>query len=234
MKTVVVTGGSGAIGVEICKQFKSSGYNVALFYHSNEKKACEISREYGIKAYFVDLQDENSVISALNSVRNDFGKISCLINCAGICKRGCLQDFSSTDFDNIFAVNVKGAFLCGKHVLSDMLYYEKGDIINISSVWGQRPASCEVLYSASKGAIDSFTKSLADELSGSGIKVNALSLGFVDTPMNKGLSSDDIKEFLSNNGFDRVILPEEVGKACLKIVNGKASGKIVKLYGIDK
>ena len=124
--------------------------------------------------------------------------------------------------------------MCGKHVLSDMLYYEKGDIINISSVWGQRPASCEVLYSASKGAIDSFTKSLADELSGSGIKVNALSLGFVDTPMNKGLSSDDIKEFLSNNGFDRVILPEEVGKACLKIVNGKASGKIVKLYGIDK
>ncbi len=230
MKTVVITGGSGAIGSTIAELFKKEGYSVAVIYNKNKQKA-ELLKKDGIKAYRADVGDEQSVKAAIKQIKNDFGRITCLINCAGITKRACLQDCSANDFDEIFSANVKGAFLFSREVISDMLFCEKGDIINISSVWGERAASCEVLYSASKGAVNMLTVSLAQELCFTPIKVNAIALGFVDTPMNKGLSQEEIADFLEENGFTRLVTPQEVALSCLKLVKGKKSGKIIKLFG---
>ncbi len=231
MNTVVITGGSGAIGSAIAELFKKEGYSVAVIYKTNKEKATNLAEKIGVKAYYADVGDEKSVKKAIEEIRRDFGRITCLINSAGITKRACLQDCTGQDFDDIFSANVKGAFLFSKEVISDMLFCEKGDIINISSVWGERPASCEVLYSASKGAINMFTKSLSDELSFTPIKVNAIALGFVDTPMNKGLTQEEIADFLDDNGFSRLVSPEEVAERCLKTVKGKGTGKIIKLFG---
>lgn len=230
MKTVVITGGSGAIGSAIAELFKKEGYSVAVIYNKNKEKAEQLKKE-GINVYQADVGDEQSVKEAIKRIKSDFGRITCLINSTGITKRACLQDCTGQDFDEIFSANVKGAFLFSKEVISDMLFCEKGDIINISSVWGERPASCEVLYSASKGALNMFTVSLARELCFTPIKVNAVALGFVDTPMNKGLSQEEIEDFLEENGFARLVTPQEVAQCCLKLVNGKKSGKIIKLFG---
>ena len=230
MKTVVVTGGSGGIGSQICKSFASIGYKVALIYNTNLSRAQELEG-YGVKIYQADVTSEQSVNSAFDKIRAELGKISVLINCAGISVKGLFQCCSSEDFDKIFGVNVKGVFNCTKAVISDMLELEGGDIINISSIWASRPASCEVLYSATKGAVNSLTLSLADELQFSSIKVNAISPGFVDTPMNAGLTQEEIADFLKENGLKRAVGAEEIAQKCIEIINGSKSGQIYEIFG---
>lgn len=230
MKTVVVTGGSGGIGSQICKTFAQEGYKVALIYNTNLQKAQQLEKS-GVKIYQADITNEKSVISAFDKVREELGKISILINCAGISIKGLFQLCTTEDFDKIFGVNVKGAFNCSKQVISDMLELEGGDIINISSIWASRPASCEVLYSATKGAINSLTISLADELRFSNIKVNAISPGFVDTPMNSGLSKEEVEDFLAENGLKRVVTSEEIAQKCLEIILQDKSGQIYEIFG---
>ena len=230
MKTVVVTGGSGGIGAQICKEFASCGFRVALIYNSNKEKAEKLAQG-NIKAYFADISSEQSVNLAFDKIRAEMGKISVLINCAGVSVKGLFQCCTEGEFDKIFGVNVKGVFNCSKAVISDMLELEGGDIINISSIWASRPASCEVLYSATKGAINSLTISLADELQFSNIKVNAISPGFVDTPMNSGLTQEEIEGFLSENGLKRIVKAEEIAQKCIEIVNDKISGQIYEIFG---
>ncbi len=230
MKTVVVTGGSGGIGSQICKHFAKNGYKVALVYNSNLAKAQELA-SYGVKIYQADISSEQSVDKAFGKIREELGKISVLINCAGVSVKGLFQLCTIEDFDKIFGVNVKGVFNCTKAVISDMLELGEGDIINISSIWASRPASCEVLYSATKGAINSLTISLADELQFSSIKVNAISPGFVATPMNAGLTQEEIEEFLAENGLKRVVEAEEIAQKCIDIVNDNKSGEIYEIFG---
>lgn len=230
MKTVVVTGGSGGIGGQICKEFASLGYAVALIYNTNLPKAQELTN-CGIHAYQADVQSEQSVQNAFNKIRAELGKISVLVNCAGISIKGLFQCCSNQEFDKIFGVNVKGVFNCSKLAISDMLELEGGDIINISSIWATRPASCEVLYSATKGAINSLTISLADELKYSNIKVNAISPGYVDTPMNSGLSQEEIEDFLSENDLTRMVTAKEIAQKCTQIVQEDKSGQIYEIFG---
>ena len=233
MKTVVISGGSGGIGSAVCKEFKANGYNTAILYHNSIDKAEQLKKQ-GIYAYYADVSDEKSVRDAFCRIRKDFGKISVLVNLAGVTKIAPLSSCDVSDFDKIFGVNVKGTYLCCREALSDMFYLGYGDIINISSVWGERPASCEVLYSASKGAVNMFTKSLAKELEGTGICVNALSLGFVNTPMNASLSQEDVSCFLYENDANRVVTTEEVAKKCFELVRSNVSGRIINIYGEEE
>ena len=231
MKTVVVTGGSGGIGAEICKSFALNGYKVALLYFNNKETAQKLGQEFGAKIYRCDISSEQSVQQVFATVRQELGKISVLVNCAGVSVKNLFQLCTQQDYEKLFGVNVKGVFNCSKQVISDMLDLGGGDIINISSIWASRPASCEVLYSATKGAINSLTVSLADELSFSNIKVNAISPGYVQTKMNNGLTQEEINGFLQENGLTRIVSATEIAQKCLEIVKQNNTGEIYEIFG---
>ena len=230
MKNMLVTGGSGGIGEEIVKHFSLLGYNVILFYNSNTQKAEYLKSQYNAVIKKVDITSEQGVALALQDVKKQYGNISVVINCAGITKRGLMQDFTEQDFNDIFNVNVKGIFNVCKALIWDLVS-TKGDIINLSSIWANYPASCEVLYSASKGAVESFTRSLAQELGYSGVKVNAISPGFVNTKMNSGISPQEIAEFLQENNLTRVIEPKEIALLAEQIIKGDKTGEIFEIFG---
>lgn len=230
MKNLLVTGATGGIGKEICIYFSNIGYKVIGLYNKNKETADFLSEKYGVATYQVDISNQQGVSLALCDIQKKYGKISVVINSAGVTKRGLLQDNTEQDYLDIFNVNVKGVFNICKSLIWDLVE-TKGDIINISSIWATRPASCEVLYSASKGAIESFTRSLADELKYSGVKVNAISPGFVDTPINKGITEQELKEFLRENNLKRVIDAKEIAELCHKIILSDKTGEIYEIFG---
>ena len=230
MSNAFVTGGSGDIGFAIVKKLKKCGYNVVFGYFSNESAAKELAEISGATPIFLDVTDEISVKRAMDFARSSFGRIAVLVNCAGIAlKQNVISGVSADDFDRVFSVNVKGVFNCSKEVVSDMLYIGGGDIVNVSSVWGIDGASCEVVYSASKGAVNSFTKALAEELEPSNIKVNAVAPSFVKSKMNAHLTAEDEIRFMSENGLASLTTCDEVADAVVSLLKGGESGKIVRV-----
>ncbi|MBO7368791.1 MAG: SDR family NAD(P)-dependent oxidoreductase [Clostridia bacterium] len=230
MRTAFITGGSGGIGSAIVKKLKKCGYNVVIGYFSNEEAAFSLAKEVGAEAAWINVTDTDSVKRAFDFARKKFGRIGVLVNCAGIAlKQAVITDVKEKDFDRVFLTNVKGVFNCCKEVVSDMLYLGYGDIINVSSVWGEDGASCEVVYSASKGAVNSFTVSLAKELEFSDIKVNAVAPSFVKTRMNEHLTKEDEERFLFDYGLSALTTSEEVADEVIRLIEGEESGQIVRV-----
>ncbi|HBK02405.1 MAG TPA: 3-oxoacyl-ACP reductase [Clostridiales bacterium] len=233
MKTVVVTGGNGSIGAAIAKRMQKSGYNVVITYFSNKEAAEDLQKNFGFYAVKCDVKDEKEVKEAFKEVHKKFGKIYALINCAGIAlKQKVITDVTKEEFENLFAVNVTGTFNCIKEALPDMISEKRGRIINVSSVWGVVGGSCEVAYSATKGAINSLTKALAREVGLSGVTVNAVAPGFIDTKMNAHLSEEDKKDFCDGLSVPRVGTPEEVAEAVAFLMeNAYVTGQILSVDG---
>ena len=229
MKNVLITGATGGIGSAIVLAFAKNGYNVALHtnskLHEAQKNADRLSNEYGIKTLAVkaDISNENDVKEMFETLENTFGKIDILVNNAGISLVSMLCDTTTEDWDRVMDINLKGTFLCSKEAMKNMVHNKWGRIINISSVWGNIGASCEVAYSASKAGLVGFTKALAKELAPSGITVNAVSPGLIDTKMNSHLSEDDIKELCNEIPAGRMGTPEEVANAVLFLASEGAS-----------
>lgn len=233
MKNAIVTGGSGGIGSAIVRKLKKCGYNVIIAYYSNENGAKELAKEVGGTAYLINVSDEESVKNFFDEVRKNFGRSCVLVNCAGVALiQSVLTDVTVEDFDRVFNINVKGVFNCCKEAIHDMLSLGYGDIVNVSSVWGLDGASCEVVYSASKGAINSFTKALAEELAPSKVKVNAVAPSFVATKMNAHLSKEDEERFLRDYGLSSVTTCDEVADAVAALIEGDESGKIIRVENI--
>ena len=230
MSTAFVTGGSGFIGRAIAAKLKKHGYNVVIGYFLNKERAIKFAEELNCKAVYIDVSDTASVVNAFKKAREFYGRISLLINCAGIAlKQKVITDVSESEFDELYKVNVRGAFNCVKEVIPDMLYSGGGDIINVSSIWGVYGASCEVAYSATKGAINAFTLALSQELSPSRIKVNAVAPGFVDSPMNAHLSQEDKALFLKENRLESLTTAEQVAENIIKVLNSSVTGRIIKI-----
>lgn len=229
MKNVLITGATGGIGSAIAEAFAQNGYNVALHTFSKpdkaKKKAEELAKNFGVRTCSVmaDISRENEVLAMFEEIEKDFGKIDILVNNAGVSLVSMLCDTSEEDFDRVMNINLKGAFLCTKEAMKNMVHNKWGRIINISSVWGNAGASCEVAYSASKAGLVGFTKALAKELAPSGITVNAVSPGLIDTKMNAHLSGDDIKELCDEIPVGRMGTPEEVANAVLFLASEGAS-----------
>ena len=163
----------------------------------------------GLEAYLSDVSDENAVKSLFEKI----GGVDVLVNNAGVALFKQVQDVTAEEFDRLFAVNVKGAFLCVKHAVPFMLSKQSGLIVNISSVWGEIGGSCESVYSASKGALIAFTKALANELGYSGIRVNTVSPGVIDTAMNARLSKDELLSVQETIPMGRLGSGEDVARA---------------------
>lgn len=195
-KVVLITGGSRGIGRSIAEEFGRLGATVIINYKNNDRAANgTLSCIRGLGGYATsikgDVSDYIFVKDMIESIVKKFGKIDVLVNNAGISKVGLFIDMEEGDFDNIINTNLKSMFNCCHHAAKYMLEKKSGSIVNISSMWGQVGASCEVIYSASKGAVNSFTKALGKELGSSGIRVNAIQPGVIDTEMNSWMSKEE-------------------------------------------
>ncbi len=210
MKTVLVTGGVRGIGLAIARAFQQKGYRVCVSYSKDEKSA-EEARRLGLEVYRADGRKDAAVRQMMETI----GGVDILVNNAGVAMFRQVQDVSVEEFDDLFAVNVRGAFLCVKYAVPYMIAKKSGLIVNISSVWGEIGGSCESVYSASKGALIAFTKALANELGYSGIRVNTVSPGVIDTAMNARLSDDDMAALVEEIPVQRIGTGDDVAKAVL-------------------
>lgn len=189
MKTAVVTGGTGGIGEAICRRLADEGYFVYVNYAHSEIKAGLIAEEIKGKPIGFDVADPLAVRNALSAIE----QVDLLVNNAGVSFIDLFTSVPQEKADSILDINLKGAMNCARTVLPKMISVKSGNIINISSMWGQCGASCEVDYSASKAGMIGFTKALAKEVAPSGIRVNCISPGFIMTEMNKHFSDEDLE-----------------------------------------
>lgn len=229
MKKVLISGGSRGIGAQCVRDFSELGYEVYFTYNKSEEKAKEISKETNAVAIKCDISKSDEVEKI-----KEFGDFDILINNAGISEIKMFQDITESDWNRMFDVNIKGMFLLTKAVVDGMIRKKKGRIINISSMWGEVGASCEVHYSASKAAVIGFTKALAKELAPSGITVNCVSPGVIMTEMNSHLSEDELKELCDETPVMRVGDVSEVSKAVLYLADEKAgfvTGSVLPVNG---
>ncbi len=210
MKTVLITGGVRGIGLGIAQAYQKKGYRVCVTYSKDEKNAA-LAKAQGLEVYRVDVANESEVLSLFANI----GKVDVLINNAGIALLKQIQDVSFAEYTRLFNVNVGGAFLCSREAAKGMIAQKSGLIVNISSVWGEVGGSCESVYSASKAALLGFTKALAKELGYSGIRVNAVSPGVIDTQMNAHFSKEDLLAMQEEIPMGRIGVVEDVVKAVL-------------------
>ena len=237
MKTALITGGTKGIGKAIAQAFLERGYDVVLNYHKDEAAALATQEEFNMLGYCpvllrADVSDELQVRNMFRDFFSIYDNLDVLVNNAGISLIKVIQDTTLTDWNRIFDTNVKGTFLCSREVTNKMVCARGGSIINISSVWGEVGASCEVAYSASKGAIISFTKALAKELAPSNVRVNCIAPGVIDTDMNRHLLDGEMEELVSAIPMGRIGAPEEVAKACLYLAESEyVTGEVLSVGG---
>ncbi|MEG2087094.1 MAG: 3-oxoacyl-ACP reductase FabG [Angelakisella sp.] len=227
-KTAVVTGGSRGIGSAIAQALAADGWQVAVVYHTGRVQAkalaAQLAAQYGVAAaaYGCDIADSAQVTELFRQVHAQLGEISLLVNNAGIAATGLFQDLTEEAWDRLFAVDVKGVFLCSRAVLPEMIRNQQGSIINLSSIWGITGASCEVAYSAAKAAVIGMTKALAKEAGPSHIRVNCVAPGVVATEMNRQLSPDDLAALCEETPLGRIGQPEEIAAAVAWLASEKA------------
>ncbi len=238
MKTVLITGSARGIGAATAALFADSGYNVVINYNTSEAEAlslCEKLRIKGCNAIAVkaDVSKKNEAEFLFGEAKKSFGGVDVLVNNAGIAQQKLFSDITMQDYDRMFDCNVKSVFNCCQCALPHMIHNKNGRIINISSMWGIVGASCEVHYSASKAAVIGMTKALAREVAPSGITVNCIAPGVIDTPMNSGFDEETINALKEETPVGRIGTPEEIAKAVLFFANDSSGFITGQVLGID-
>lgn len=230
MKTALVTGASRGIGAETARVLSREGWSVIINYNKSEKEALKLAEELNASAVKADVSD-------LRQVRDMFekaGPVDLLVNNAGIAHYGLFTDTSEETWRRLFAVNVDGVYNCCWCALPHMIREKQGCIINISSIWGVRGASCEVAYSAAKAAVIGFTKALAKEVGPSGIRVNCVAPGVVETDMLSGFTAEDRARLAYETPLGRLGTPQEVAELIAFLASGKArfiTGQVITIDG---
>ena len=238
-KTAVVTGGSRGLGRAICLELAKGGANVVFCYAGNETAAQETlaaCEALGAKAAAVccDVTDAEADLTLVKTTVNLFGRVDILVNNAGITRDGLLLTMKEADFDAVIAANLKGAFLCMKAVARQMVKQRYGRIVNLSSVVGLRGNAGQVNYAASKAGVIGMTKSLAKELAGRNITVNAVAPGFIDTDMTAALTETAKNAALGSIPMGRMGTPENVAKAVAFLASedaGYITGQVLAVDG---
>ncbi len=238
-KIALITGGSRGIGAACVRAFAEDGYSVVFLYNRSEEKAQSLVRTLraegrDVAAYHCDLSDPARVRATLSDILRIYHRIDALVNCAGIAHIGLFTDMTEEEWDHLFAVNVRSAFSVTKAVLPGMISEQKGSIVNVSSMWGEVGASCEVAYSATKAALIGMTKALAKEVGPSGVRVNCVTPGVIDTDMNAQLTDDDRAALADETPLGRIGDAAEVAKTILFLCSEGASfitGQVVGVSG---
>ena len=227
MNTVWITGASGGIGSAAAQLFAQRGYRVAIGYCRGKEAAealCAVLRKDGADAVAVqaDVADAAAVCAAHAQIVEALGEVDVLVNNAGIAQQKLFTDLTQDDWHRMFSVHVDGAFHCCRAVLPHMIHEKRGKIVNVSSVWGLRGASCEVHYAASKAALVGLTRSLACELGPSGICVNCVAPGVIDTPMNAMHSPQTMDALAEQTPLSRIGTAEEAAQAIVFLASPAA------------
>lgn len=234
LKTVLITGASRGIGAETARIFAENGYTPIINYNSSSEKAELLAEETGGIAYKADVSDISSVEVMIEEIINKFGKIDVLVNNAGISVTGLFDMIPVEEVKRLFDINVFGTFNCTRAVIPHMIKRKYGKIINVSSMWGESGASCEVHYSASKAAILGFTKALAKEVGMSGINVNCVSPGLIMTDMNKCYTESELSDIIEEIPIGRSGNPRDVAEMIFFLANERAgfiTGQIIGING---
>lgn len=237
-KTVLVTGSSRGIGKAIAVKFAKKGFNVVInCAHQEEllqKTKAEIeSYQVSCHAFLGDIGQYAQAKELFGQIKKLFGGLDVLVNNAGIAYVGLFSDMSPADWEKVMSTNLTSVFNCCSLAVPDMVKNKYGKIINISSVWGNVGASCEVAYSASKGGMNAFTKALAKELAPSNIQVNAVACGAIDTEMNQFLEDEELLQLIDEIPSNRLGRAEEVADLVYHLAykNEYLTGQIIGLDG---
>lgn len=241
LKTALITGVSGGIGKAIAKEFIDKGYFVIGQYNSNseaiEQFVNELKAENKSDNFFAvkcDLSNTTDINKMMDSVQKSFKSLSVLVNNAGVSLTKLITETTEKEWDNIFAVNLKSVYQITNRALKGMIDKKQGKIVNVSSMWGISGSSMEVAYSASKAGLIGYTKALAKEVGLSGINVNCVCPGVIDTKMNAHLSSDDILELKSQTPLNKIGKPSDVAKLVYFLASSDAdfiTGQIIACDG---
>lgn len=233
MKNVLITGASRGIGAECARLFAENGYRVFINYNKSRAEAEAAAARTGGIAVRADVSKADEVAAMAEKV-SEYGGADVLINNAGIAGQLLFSDITEEEWDRMFDVNIKGMFLVTKAILPHMIHEKRGKIINVSSVWGVTGGSCEVHYSASKAAVIGFTKALAKEVGLSGIQVNCIAPGVIDTQMNSMLCAEDMAALKEEIPLARIGRAEEAARLALFLASDGAdyiTGEVINING---
>ena len=228
MKYALITGASGGIGAAIARSFAQAGYGVAIHAHRNVDKLHALAQELSnlsvpVLEVCADLSDPVQAKTMVDNVLEKFCQLDILICCSGLSHVGLVTDIDPQQWKTLFGVNVDGMHYCCQAVLPHMVHRKEGCILTISSMWGQVGASCEVAYSATKGAVIAYTKALAQEVGPSNIRVNCIAPGVIATEMNAHLSPEDLAALADETPLGRIGTPEECAACALFLASEGAS-----------
>ena len=236
-KVALVTGSSRGIGAAIAAALSREGWAVCINYIERRDKAEALAarlREAGgaVLVQQADVADREAVARMVENIERELGPVSLLVNNAGIAKQEQFQDIREETWRRIFDVNVNGCFHCTQAVIGPMLHAHAGCIVNISSIWGSHGASCEAAYSSTKHAIIGLTRSLSAELSLSGIRVNCVAPGVIDTDMVQVLGQETLEQLAREIPLGRLGRPEEIARMVLAVAeNPYITGQVITVDG---
>lgn len=238
-RVALVTGGASGIGEAVVRSLCADGFSVAIIYNRSEAQAHALASELSLKgrnvvAVKADISSPSEVKMAVEEVTCLLGAPYVLVNNAGIAQQKLFTDITDDDWESMIGINLSGAFYMCRAVLPSMIHEKAGKIINISSMWGQIGASCEVHYSAAKAGLIGLTKALAQEVAPSGITVNCVAPGVIDTKMMSSFSADDKKALCDEIPLERLGKAEEIADTVAFLVSDKAAyitGQIIAVNG---
>jgi 3-oxoacyl-[acyl-carrier protein] reductase len=233
MKNVLITGGSRGIGRACVEKFAREGYTVSFIYNNSDAQASELAAKTGARAIKADISNPDEARMAVANAIGEMGDVDILINNAGISLIKLFTDTTDEDYYNIMNTNLGGTFFVTREVSKSMISNHFGRIVNIGSMWGKVGASCEVAYSASKSAIEGFTKALAKELGPSGITVNCIEPGVINTEMNSELDETTIAELCNETPVGKIGDVNEIADFIYIIATEKSGFLTGQIIGFD-
>ncbi|MDY3861183.1 MAG: SDR family oxidoreductase [Ruminococcus sp.] len=239
MKTALITGASGGIGSALAVAFAQQGYAVVLNYNNSEEKARRladvITESYRVPALAVkcDVSDYTQVCNMFSVIEENFGGADVLLNNAGISEQSLFTDITAEQWRRMMGINLDSVFHCCKSALPYMISKKSGVIINISSMWGQTGASCEVHYSTAKAGIIGLTKALAKEVGPSGVRVNAIAPGVVMTDMMSSFSEEDVCQLKDETPLQKLGTPKNIADAAVFLASQKAEFITGQILGVN-
>lgn len=232
MPTVFITGGSRGIGAACVRAFTAAGWQVAFTYRASREIAGRLAEETGALALSADQREYAAVERAAAEAKSHFGPSDAVVCNAAMAEQKLFQDITDADWQRMLDVNLLGAVRVIRACLPDMLHRKQGSIVTVSSIWGQTGASCESHYAASKAALIGLTRSLAQELGPSGIRVNCVAPGVIDTEMNAMHSAQTMQELAEQTPLGRLGTAEEVADSILYLCSARASFITGQVLGV--